>query len=362
MRLALAAVVTLFFAACGHVIPGSLTADGKPFDFAQPGRCEPSAPDDAKVDVRYLGSGGVWIGWRGEAILIGPSFSNPPLWRAAVWRAGFDQHRITRALAPLDLGRVRAVLAGHSHYDHIGDFPVVARTRELAGVPIHVNAAGLQMLRAEPDLFARAHEITDKKLITVSDAIHVRAVRSSHAPQLCPWRRFPCVYASGPVREPWPEKSWTRHLLRSFKGGETFAFVIELLEAGEVRYRIYYTDSSPDSPTSPVDGDVDLAILVMAQWKWARGYPNDLLAALHPRHVVVSHWDNFFRKDENGSRFVPNLSNGSAEQFLAVINEKVSDDAGPTNRVCGVRSQRWTMPVVGASMQFDTQKPPSGGQ
>ncbi len=354
MRLALAAVVTLFLGACGHVIPGSLTADGKPFDFAHQQPCKASKVDDGKVDVRYLGSGGVWIGWRGEAILIGPAFSNPPLWRAALWRAGFNEDRIEQALAPLDLGRVRALFAGHSHYDHIGDFPIVARTRELAGAPIHVNASGMKMLRAEPDLFARAHEIAENEIIEVSDAIHVRAVRSGHAPQLCPWRRFPCVYAGGEVGQAWPEKSWTRHWLRSFKGGESFAFVVELRDAGQVRYRIYYNDSSANAAAGQLTGDFDLAILCMAQWKWVRGYPDELLAALRPRHVVVSHWDNFFRKDENGSRFVPNLSNASAARFLAVVNEKVSDDdAGPTNEVCGVPSRRWTMPVVGASMQFD---------
>ncbi len=91
----------------------------------------------------------------------------------------------------------------------------------------------------------------------------------------------------------------------------------------------------------------------MAQWNYVRDYPRHLLAALQPRHVIVSHWDDFFRKEETTSHFVPSMSNASAERFLGVLDEYVNGDAGPVNNVCGVRKNRWTMPVVGASMQFD---------
>ena len=355
MRIAHAAVAALFFlTACGHVVPGTLTSDGKPFDFALEHPCEEPERSDDQVEVRYLGSGGVWISWKGDAILIGPSFSNPPFWRAAGWRMRFDEDRIETGLKPLELSKVRAILAGHSHYDHIGDFPIVARRAALASASIHVNASGRNMLRSEPDLFARSEDIREGETITVSDRIHVHPVLSSHAPQLCRWRRFPCTYAASAVREPWPEKSWHRHMLRSFRGGETYAFVIELRDAGREKYRIYYNDSA-GLPAGDTAGGVDLAILCMAQWNWVRGYPRQLLGALKPRHVIVSHWDNFFIKRETGSKFVPNLSNRSSARFLTAINEQVTGDAGPTNTVCGVKSRRWTMPVVGVAMQFDPE-------
>lgn len=341
MRLVLATAI-LFLTACGHVVGD--------FDFAQPHECDDAPAAEDQVDVRYLGSGGVWIGWQGDAILLGPSFSNPSILRAAAWRMAYDEGRINRALKKVKIENVRAILAGHSHYDHIGDFPIVARR---VGVPIYVNASGKKMLHSERDLYSRTVEIEQGKVIPIGARIRVTPVVSAHAPQLCPWRW--CVYAPGAVEKEWAKDSWTRHLLWSFKRGDVYAFDIELLDdAGKPRYRIYYNDSAAGSPAGQTTGDFDLAILTMAQWNYVRDYPRHLLEALRPRHVMVSHWDNFFRKDEGMARFVPSMSNESARRFLEVLDTWVAGEAAPVNEVCGARSQwqRWTMPVIGASMQF----------
>lgn len=337
----------LLLTACGHIIPGDLTGDGKPFDFATEHPCAAVPEDREKVEIRYLGTASVYLRWRGEAILLGASFSNPGLVRAGLWRAKFDEERVDAALTGIDRTSIKAILAGHSHYDHIGDVPVLAENKP---IEVWVNESGIKMLNAYPGVNAKT--IDPAKTITISDSIHVRAVPSDHAPQLCRWRRFPCVYAPGEVRDPWTA-AWPRHLLRSFRGGRTYAFVIELRDAGRPVYRIYYNDSSAASPHGQVVDDFDLAILTMAQWNWVRDYPRDLLLTLRPRHVIVSHWDNFFRKDLKASKFAPNLSNASAARFLRIVNEHVEGAGGPVNAdLCGVTSSDWTMPVVGATMHF----------
>lgn len=343
MRKVLAAALALLLCGCAHVVPGH------DFDFAEPHECPP-ATDPTKVEVRYLGSGGVYIRWRDDAILLGPSFSNPGVLRAGLWRAQFDQKRIDRALESIDRTKVRAILAGHSHYDHIGDLPVVASEQSIPAVPIWVNASGANMLHAYEALRSRVRTIDGKAPIEVSPSIRVRAVPSGHAPQLCPWRRFPCVYAPGEVGKSW-EKEWPRHLLRSFRGGQPWAFVIELRDGDAVRYRIYYNDSAADSPAGQVLDDFDLAILCMAQWNWVRDYPRDLLLTLRPRHVMISHWDNFFSKDEGTAKFVPTLTSSSAGRFLKIVEDVVEGKGRPGN-VCGIGTDDWTMPVVGSTLLF----------
>jgi hypothetical protein len=347
------AVAVVLLAGCGHVIPGSLTGTGKDFAFAKHDCRAGDETDASKVEVRYLGSGGVFIQWQGDAILIGPSFSNHNFLRAGLWRGRDEKERICKAVKKFDYQNVRAILAGHAHYDHIGDFPIVASDTLIPKVPVYVNASGVNILAGEKALQGRLRTIRAYEPINVTNHIVVRPIRSGHAPQFCGRDGFPCRYAFGEVKEPWTTPIGKRKL-RAMRGGETFAFDIELLDAnGARRYRIYYNDSSASSPLGQTTGDFDLAILTMAQWNRVRDYPRDLLLTLQPRHVLASHWDNFFRKDDENSKFVFRLG---APAFLRVVEQNVPEGTfGPVNEkpVCGVTTSRYTMAVPGSSLLFN---------
>jgi L-ascorbate metabolism protein UlaG (beta-lactamase superfamily) len=351
MRALLTAAV-LLLAGCGHVIPGSLTGDGQPFDFKSP-PCKPEIPanNPEKVEVRYLGSGGLYVRWRGEAILVGPQFSNPGLIRAGLGRSRFDETRIRTALDQLGPAPVRAILAGHSHYDHIGDVPIVAVHPRAEHARIYVNATGEKMLSAYPDLQSRTTIIRAGDQLDLSPSFRVRVITSGHAPQLCPGNFFPCVYGAGEVSEAWTSE-WKKHRLRTFLGGQTFAFDIEVHDGDTTRFRIYYNDSSAGSPLGQTIGDFDLAVLTLAQWKWVRDYPRDLLLVLHPSHVLISHWDNFFSTDDDHFPFVANLSNRSAAQFLGIVKKHAGGVGAPENKVCGVKTDWYTMPVPRSVLLF----------
>jgi L-ascorbate metabolism protein UlaG (beta-lactamase superfamily) len=348
-RAVLVALLALLLGGCGHVISGTLTG-GKPYDFLNHDPCTPSPePHGDQIQLRYLGSGGIYLRWRDEAILLGPSFSNPGLIRARFLRVKPIESRINTGLNGIH--HVKGILAGHSHYDHLGDVPDVAR--RFPDAKIWVNENGRNMLKGE-NLPNAILPLVAGEPIDVTSSIRVHPVVSGHAPQLCRWRRFPCVYAKGPITTPWTTP-FPRHRLASMLGGETFALVIELHDETGDRYRIYYNDSSADAPLGyPTDGrTIDLAILTMAQWKWVDNYPAGLLDVLRPSHVVVSHWDNFFAEANPQTRFVPNLSNAGAAGFLTIVNKKVTGNAGPVNVVCGVPTARWTMPAPTTSMIFN---------
>ena len=341
----------LLLAGCGHTIGD--------FDFAKPGCKAFHHTDPERVEVRTLGSGGLYVRWRGEALLVGPQFSNPGLVRAAFGKSEFDRARIARGLAPLDVAAVRGILIGHSHYDHIGDVPVVARSPYATRGRIYVNATGEKLLNAYSDLQARTTIIRAGDVFDVSPSFRVRVIESSHAPQICPGSRWPCVYASGDVEDAWTTE-WPRHRLYRFRGGQTFAFDIEVRDADQTRFRIYYNDSSSGASFEKTDS-YDLAVLTMAQWRWAKGnYPDDLLETLKPGHVLVSHWDNFFSKNEENFRFVGNLSDKSAAEYLKLVDKHAGDAGKPTNDVCGVKEDRYTVAVPGSSLLFKPRPSPLG--
>jgi L-ascorbate metabolism protein UlaG (beta-lactamase superfamily) len=337
-------VAAMFLAGCGHIIPAELTGTGTPFDFAQH-VCHPNQDaDTAKVEVRTHGSGGALIRWRGQSLLLGASFSNPGLLRAYFWRGRGNDAPIDGA--PPAGENVCAILAGHSHYDHIGDLPAVAKRFPKA--TIYLNASGANIVHGE---HLDVERIWSGKTFPVGSAFRVTAIESGHAPQLCPWNHFPCTYATGSVGQARTARM-SRQRLRTMRGGDALAFDIELLgEHGETLFRIYYNDSSAASPLGQTAGPFDLAILTMAQWRWVHDYPRHLLLELQPRHVLVSHWDYFFQPTTESSKFVPRLNAGD---YLRIVNEVVPEgDATPTNSVCGVTTKRYTMAVPGSSLLFN---------
>jgi hypothetical protein len=92
----------------------------------------------------------------------------------------------------------------------------------------------------------------------------------------------------------------------------------------------------------------------MVQWWWVRDYPCDLLFVLRPRHMLVSHWENFFIRKHNSFPFVPNLSNRSAAEFLRIVKSHMAVGGGaPTNEVCGVKTEHYTMPVPRSPLWFE---------
>jgi L-ascorbate metabolism protein UlaG (beta-lactamase superfamily) len=357
-------IAALFVARCGSVISGDFTGDGKAFNFREPS-CKAAftpPPADA-VDVRYLGSGGIYLGWHGNVVLLGPFFSDPGVVAAQFCKLQYDTARIADHLQNVAPASVRAILLGHSHYDHIGDIPIVAR-QYAPGALIYTNLTGTRMLAYYPDLRARTREVKEAQPIQIMDSsgkvvMNIHAVPSDHAPQLCKWRHWPCDFADCQVKDNWTTP-FEQHNLRDFCGGDPFAYVIDLIEDGKIRYRIYYNDAAATAPRGIPTGELltehpyDLAIICMASYDFVDEYPRALLSKITPRHVILSHYENFFSKSERRWEFVPLLTDAKAGTFMRDLRNghTITKPLPPTNKVCGPSTREWTMPVPGEQMLF----------
>lgn len=383
-RLTVLGAAGLLAGACGHSLGPGLAAnhpDG--FDFREP-PCEPAtapageaapwrageASLDGEVSVLYLGAGGLYVGWRGEAVLMAPFFSNPGLLETGLspmrWRWG----AIGRGLEGVPLARVGAILAGHSHYDHIGDLPVVAG--ELAPwTRLYLNRSGANALEAYPRLRERTVVLEDRpgEWLRLADAagrplpFRVRAVASEHAPHVDGITLWTGETEASP-------RPWRRRRYPELEAGRTHAFVLDLLgpaaegddpEGGAVLFRIYYQDSASRAPAGVPPPELrerpyDLAVTVLASAHLVKPYPKELLEAIRPRHVLAIHYEDFFRPWEERRGFVPLLTRGRAEAFLARVDEALAaggqELAGPVRTVCGPSTDGWTVPLIEEWMAF----------
>lgn len=359
-------LVLVWLVGCGHVIQPELAPNWGRFDLSHP-PCHLSprpAPADDQVVLRYLGAGGLYLEWQKTALLMGPFFSNPGVLRVQFGRLASDAEAVRRGLEGVDTFRVGAIAAGHSHYDHLGDLPLVAETYAPAA-RIYVNQTGSNALAPLPPLMDRVTSLEGdegKDWIWLRDPdtnplpIRFRAVDSGHAPQLPRYR-----FAAGEIKQPWTE-DWKHHRIRDLQGGKTFAFVIDLMsdDLQKVRFRIYYQDAAnpPETgfPTFAGVGEhgFDLAVLCLASYQFVGRHPESILGRLHPRHVLIAHYEDFFRDRRKPVRFVFPLSNAAANRFLRRTQDALSGSAtkGPEGTVCGPSGPAFTMPMPGEWLRF----------
>lgn len=369
--------LTLCLGCGGHMIQHAPNHQNAPFDFEVP-NCSPAsrpvvpAPADS-VDIQYLGAGGLYLGWGDDSILLGPYFSNPGTLRVLLGGWKMNDQAIERGLQDLPVSKVEAIFAGHSHYDHIGDFPAL-----LARAPhahVYVNRAGARALSPYAATRTTIFEANRKEWVWLTGPggekrpIRFYAVSSVHAPQIDSY-----LWAKGSPDEEFGQL-WSAHRFRDLEAGETFALVIDFLAKDNqtVRYRVYYQDAAnPKGIGEPPvldDHPYDLAVLCMASYdkasnnydkvkriKKAPEQPGAILDVLKPHHVLVTHYEDFLRQQDRTVRFVSLLTDDLADFYLNTICHrldcKAPSGASPTNPVCGPSGPRWTMPLPGEWMRF----------
>jgi hypothetical protein len=88
---------------------------------------------------------------------------------------------------------------------------------------------------------------------------------------------------------------------------------------------LFYEDSAAEPEYTwlpPLMGDdvrpVDVAIICAGNFGNAKDYPTALIDHLHPRYVIIGHWEDFFRSPFPPFSAIPN--NSSSELVKRVVN------------------------------------------
>jgi len=363
MRL-LPALVALTPLACAT--PFSIPLDQCPVATAPPGVAQEST-----LVVHYLGVSGFLLKHGDDVVLTAPLYSNPSLAEAALDHAiRPDSAQVDRFLPP-EAHDARAILVGHSHYDHLLDVSDIARRRALQA-RVYGSPTMKHLLAPFPGLDGRVVAIEREDVgdherpgrwLDVAPRVRVMALESHHSTQ---------VTLELPLSpHPMPVHVWRGGLdedlekppraASDWAEGAVYAYVIDFLEApgGRPVFRVYFQDSGTDEPVGYVpeavlrEKRVDVALLcVGGDFHRLRRHPEGILENTHPRHAVLGHWEDFFVTQDNyevDGRVYPIPDSGQDTALFRTRAEEALRAVDPESKVwlpCPTRS-RFTFAAEG---------------
>jgi metallo-beta-lactamase superfamily protein len=286
------------------------------------------ARNDETTYLQWLGTSS-WVMSRGHDVaILDPFFSRPSFGEMALSLLklsndfGYRRDRIEDVLPALPAD-TKFVLISHAHYDHLMDVPYYLKRTQGRGVTYVGSRTTRLLLKSFGPAEMRFFEVPLDPCSgsstpclwpsIVNGGIAVRGFASDHAPHIF---GIEFMHSQGDITE-------QREIPKSageYVDGTTLVYLIDFRDSSQkVTFRIFATGTvnSQDGAQAlkKAEKDIkeystDVAILCVPGWDQVAGYPESVLSVLRhlddngqwqigPRHVVLSHYDNFWAPYKN---------------------------------------------------------------
>jgi len=221
-----------------------------------------------------------------------------------------DPERVGETLGKLKPPAV--VLVNHSHSDHLVDAheAMTSPSWKDRKVPLWGGATCKNILAGWKDIDDRCHPVpgsgstfidwnSDRPDMPEGYKLKVTAYAGVHSPHI----GCSTVLFDGKVDAPLPEPPKT---VGDYKLGEVFNYLVEMSNE-RTTFKVFLLGGPGQGSVLPGDvAPVDVVILPSPGAEKIPGYPQDHLAKLRPRHIIINHFNNFFaddrKKDEADGR------------------------------------------------------------
>jgi L-ascorbate metabolism protein UlaG (beta-lactamase superfamily) len=242
-----------------------------------------------ELAVTFLGVSSLLFDDGQSAVLTDGFFSRPGLARVALGRIAPDVRRIDAALSRAGVGRLDAVAAVHTHYDHALDCAVVAaRTGALL-----VGGESVAHIGRGAGLADERIQVVRPGQRLTCGSFGLTFVASAH----CPPDRFP-----GPITESVVPPARAG----AYRCGEAWSIVVEHSSG-----RVALVQGSAGYVEGALAGHrADVAYLGVGQLgvqdeDYVAAYWEHTVRAVRAHRVVLIHWDDFFRPLDEPLRALP---------------------------------------------------------
>jgi L-ascorbate metabolism protein UlaG (beta-lactamase superfamily) len=232
------------------------------------------------VSFRWLGTTGWRIDVGDRTVLFDPYLTRFP---TGLFGSGLDpktELKTDPAVVDAHIGRPELVLVSHSHWDHFGDVPYIAKTTGARVIGTETTYHLLTALGVDPGQISvvKGGEVLDIGTITVE------VVPSLHS------RNKNCAYfAPGTLNAP---PTTVPRTIADLPEGDTLAFQVTAGERGPSAFLMGASDFS-ERAVRGLRPDLAMIALPSVTSTTHRYVPRLLDALDAPGVVVPVHWDNF---------------------------------------------------------------------
>lgn len=327
--------VAWFSTGCASRSP---VADGMLMTFTRPTPLLSTNASTSRnaLHVRWLGTACYLIQFGDKAIFTDPFLTHQSL--ARVWLRGTlrsNPNIVSNALA--DLPVPHAIFVGHSHYDHLLDAAQCLKQPGWSAVPIYGSVSTRNLLAGYGPGYTNSWRpaVISDVWQPVTEGIRYKAISARHGRQV---PLLPLLY-SGKLSEP---RRTPPRRASHFKVGDSYAFIFEFSNH-ETTNTVYFVGAAhrgEEGFPDPTVENIDIAILCVPTWKLSKGYPRNIIGRTRPRHIIASHYDNFFQINGQPTEVV---ALADMDGFLHQVQQHVRYP----------RFESILVPSVGSLLQFE---------
>jgi L-ascorbate metabolism protein UlaG (beta-lactamase superfamily) len=302
-----------------HVLPTPLERAAHLLDLGDPlQRNDPSADASLRahaaeldlpegLSLRWLGTAGFALEYRGTRVLIDPYLSRPGL------REVVSGRRLRPDIPGIDrwVGDADAILVGHTHFDHALDIPYLAWAHDATVY----GSSSLRKLMTLHGLQSRSVLVRPGHRYEVGE-LAITFVHSCHSKLMLGL----AVPAGGELT-----CDHLDHLSgRAFRCGQVYGIHIEV--AGRTFYHQGSANLVDDALRRQCPGagthGVDYFLCGIAGRRFTDRYLERILPVLKPRLIIPHHYDDFFRPLDQAMGFSLNVNlGGFVEEVRSVSDE-----------------------------------------
>jgi len=270
----------------------------------------PAAGPEAPLWATWMGVSTLLLDDGSSALMTDGYFSRPGLLRVAAGKVSPSPARVDGCLARAKVSRLEAVVAVHTHFDHVLDSALVA------------DRTGALLVGGESAAnVGRGYGLPENRLVVALSgepielgAYEITLVVSHH----CPPDRFP-----GVINEPLtpPVK------MSAYRCGEAWSTFIQHRPSGRrllIQGSAGYVKGALDGYRAEV---VYLGVgqLGVQPLSYVSDYWNQVVRAVGARRVILIHWDDFFRPLSKPLRALP-YAGDDLDVTIRVLDELAAQD------------------------------------